>query len=53
MHWWLILVPALGVALIALAFAVRAGRSRTSTSPTERTRRPGFEIECSRSFPAE
>jgi hypothetical protein len=28
MHWWLILVPALGVALIALAFAVRPGRSR-------------------------
>ena len=29
MHWWLILVPALGVALMALAFAVRAGRSRS------------------------
>jgi len=29
MSWWLILLPALGVGLIALAVAVRAGRSRS------------------------
>jgi len=29
MHWWLILVPGLGVTLMALAFAIRAGRSRS------------------------